>query len=252
MDRGSGFEAVFLDPVGQSVQQRWADAAMTVAFEDLPPVSAFPVIPGRRWGPGLWWSATTGRHVAAGSNAMRTQLMVLDRDPHVTGLAGRPVRVLWREKRGRVRSWVPQLFARYRDGTGLLADCPSHPDAGGERAVKAAEAVSEACEEIGWAYRRLPPLADVPAANLKWLAGYRHPRNAGRPGLTAAVLKEFARPRPLITGAEAAGDPIEVLPAVFHALWHGQLTTGLDTPLHERVLVGPPGWSGPGKTGSAE
>ncbi|MEU5620790.1 hypothetical protein AB0I87_32270 [Streptomyces sp. NPDC049952] len=48
MGRGSGFEAVFLDPVGQSVQQRWADAAMTVAFEELPAVSAFPVIPGGR------------------------------------------------------------------------------------------------------------------------------------------------------------------------------------------------------------
>ncbi len=90
---------MFLDPVGQAVQQRWADAAMTVAFEDLPPVSALPVVPGRRWGPGLWWSATTGRHVAAGSNAMRTQLMVLDRDPDVTGLAGRPVRLLWRRYR---------------------------------------------------------------------------------------------------------------------------------------------------------
>ena len=51
--RHTGFEAVFLDPVGQVVQQRWADAALAVAFEDLVPVSAFPVIPGRRWGPGL-------------------------------------------------------------------------------------------------------------------------------------------------------------------------------------------------------
>ncbi|WP_329449447.1 TnsA-like heteromeric transposase endonuclease subunit [Streptomyces sp. NBC_01724] len=249
MDRGSGFEAVFLDPVGQAVQQRWADAAMTVAFEELPPVSSFPVIPGRRWGPGLWWSATTGRHVAAGSNAMRTQLMVLDRDPEVTGLAGRPVRLLWREERGRVRSWVPQLFARYRDGTGLLADCPSHPEAGGDRALKAAEAVSEACEEIGWAYRRLFPLDDVPAANLKWLAGYRHPRNASRPGLMPAVVEAFARPRPLIEGAGAAGDPIEVLPAVFHALWHEYLETDLERPLHERVLVGPRSWGGPSRTG---
>ncbi|MFJ4585180.1 hypothetical protein [Streptomyces echinatus] len=49
--------------------------------------------------------------MAAGSNAMRTQLMVLDRDPDVTGLAGRPVRLLWRDPRGQVRSWVPQLFA---------------------------------------------------------------------------------------------------------------------------------------------
>jgi hypothetical protein len=246
--RGTEFEAVFLDPVGQTVQQRWADAALAVAFEDLAPVSAFPVIPGRRWGPGLWWSATTGKHVAAGSNAMRTQLMALDRDPDVTALAGRPVRLLWRNPRGQVHSWVPQLFARYTDGTALLADCPSHPDAGGERALRAAQAVAEACADIGWAYRRLPPLDDVAAANLKWLAGYRHPRNAGRPGLTAAVLKAFTRARPLIEGAEAVGDPIEVLPAVFHALWHGRVTADLETPLHERVLVGPQSRSSLAKT----
>ncbi|GAA1119103.1 TnsA-like heteromeric transposase endonuclease subunit [Streptomyces javensis] len=237
-DHSARFEAVFLDPVGQTVQQRWEDAALAVAFEDLPPVSAFPAVPGRRWGPGLWWSATTGRHVAAGSNAMRIQLMMLDRDPAVTALAGRPVRLLWRNPRGQVRSWVPQLFARHADGTALLADCPSHPDAGGERSMKAADAVVQACADIGWTYRRLPPLDDVLAANLKWLAGYRHPRNAGRSGLMPAVLEAFARPRPLLEGAQATGDPIEVLPAVFHALWHGQLTANLDTPLHERAMVG--------------
>ncbi|MET7665907.1 TnsA-like heteromeric transposase endonuclease subunit [Streptomyces sp. NPDC005463] len=247
-----GFEAVFLDPVGQTVQQRWADAALAVAFEDLPPVSAFPAVPGRRWGPGLWWSATTGRHVAAGSNAMRTQLTALDRNPDVTALAGRPVRLLWRTPRGQVRSWVPQLFARYTDGTALLADCPSHPDAGGERALNAAKAVAQACADIGWTYRRLTPLDDVLAANLKWLAGYRHPRNAGRPGLMAEVLEAFARPRALIEGAEAVGDPIEALPALFHALWHRQLMTPLEVPLHERVLVGPCGWGGPDKTGGDE
>lgn len=236
---GAGFEAVFLEPGGQAVQQRWADAALAVAFEDLDPVSAFPVVPGRRWGPGLWWSATTGRHVAAGSNAMRTQLMALDRDPQVTGMAGRPVRLLWRDRQGRVRSWVPQLFARYADGTALLADCPGHLGTGGERALKAAQAVAAACTDIGWSYQRLAPLDEVVAANLKWLAGYRHPRNQGRPGLMAAVLEAFARPRPLLEGAEVAGDPIEVLPAVFHALWHHTLTTTLKTPLHERAIVHP-------------
>jgi hypothetical protein len=119
-----------------------------------------------------------------------------------------------------------------------------------ERAVKAAQAVAQACAHIGWTYRRLPPLDDVLAANLKWLAGYRHPRNAGRLGLMAAVVEAFTRPRPLIEGAEAIGDPVEVLPCVFHALWHGQLTAGLETPLHERVPVGPRGWSGP-ETGDA-
>ncbi|MFE8950463.1 TnsA-like heteromeric transposase endonuclease subunit [Streptomyces sp. NPDC007856] len=250
--RGSGFEAEFLDPAGQKVQQRWADAALTVSFEEMSPVSAFPVVPGRRWAPGLWWSATTGRHVCAGSNAMRTQLMVLDRDPEVTGLAGRrPLRLLWRTGRGQIRSWVPQLFARYRDGTALLADCPSHPDAGGQRALAAAKAMREACEEIGWTYQRLTPLDDVLTANLKWLAGYRHPRNAGRPGLMPAVLESFTRPRPLLEGAQAAGDPIDVLPAVYHALWHGRLTTSLHTPLHEHVLVTAQDGNVPGTRGSA-
>ncbi|MGP8304540.1 TnsA-like heteromeric transposase endonuclease subunit [Streptomyces inhibens] len=126
--------------------------------------------------------------MAAGSNAVRTQLMVLDRDPRVRGLAGRPVRLLWRNHRGQVRSWVPQLFARYADGTALLADCPSHPDAGGERARGAAEAVAQACADIGWTYGRLSPLDDVLAANLKWLAGYRHPQRRP-PGLTAQSLR---------------------------------------------------------------
>lgn len=237
---GAGFEAFFLDPVGQTVQQRWADAALAVAFEDLDPVSAFPVVPGRRWGPGLWWSATTGRHVAAGSNAMRNQLMVLDRDPHVAGLAGRPVRLLWRNSRGLVRSWVPQLFARYRDGAALLADCPSHAGSGGERALAAAQAVSTACEQIGWSYRRLAPLDEVAAANLKWLAGYRHPRHRGRTGLLEAVVDAFAGPRPLAEGVAAVGDPIEVLPVAFHALWAGLLKVAMDVPLHERVLVQAP------------
>lgn len=236
-DTGSEWEAVFVDPLGQVVQQRWADAVLAVAFEELEPVSAFPVVPGRRWGPGQWWSATTGRHVACGSAAMRAQLMVLDRDPEVVGLAGRPVRLLWRDARGQVRSWVPQLFARHRDGTALLADCPSHAEAGGERAQRAATVLEAACAHVGWSYRRLDPLEKTLSANLKWLAGYRHPRNAGRPPLAAAVREVFTQPRPLIEGAEAVGDPIEVLPAVFHALWHGKLTADLETPLHERVLV---------------
>ncbi|MGW1997456.1 TnsA-like heteromeric transposase endonuclease subunit [Embleya sp. NPDC001921] len=249
----AAFEAEFVDPVGRLVRQRWADAVLAVAFEDLGPVSAFPVVPGRRWGPGLWWSSTTGRHVPAGSNAMRTRLMVLDRDPRVVGLAGRPVRLWWRDAvDGRARSWVPQLFVRYADGTALLADCPGRADAGGERALQAAAVMAEACTRVGWVYRRLEPPDPVSAANVRWLAGYRHPRNGGRPGLMASVLEAFTRPRPLIEGVEAVGDPIEVLPCAFHALWHGRLTAPLDEPLHERVLVNAPMSGSGGATACGE
>jgi hypothetical protein len=42
---------------------------------------------------------------------------------------------------------------------------------------------------------------------------------------------------PLMAGAEAAGDPIAVLPVLFHLLWCHELTIDLSTPLHEATLV---------------
>ncbi|WP_435303797.1 hypothetical protein [Streptomyces lavendulae] len=55
--------------------------------------------------------------MASGSNAIRVQPMVLDRDPDVVGLAGRPLRLMWHDAHGRVQSWTPQLLARRTDGT---------------------------------------------------------------------------------------------------------------------------------------
>ncbi len=233
-------EAVIAGPAGELMQRRWLEVATSVRLEDLPPVSAFPVVPGKRWGPGWWWSATTGRHVVLGSAAMLTQLMLLDRDPQVTGLAGRPVRLVWRDEAdGRARSWVPQLFARHADGTGLLADCPGTADAGGQRARRAQEVLEAVCAAVGWSYRRLEPPSRVVAANVRWLAGYRHPRNAGSAQLRQAVLGAFAVPRPLMDGVEAVGDPLAVRPVVYHALWCGELSAGLEEPLHERTVIKP-------------
>lgn len=159
--------------------------------------------------------------------------------PTSSALAGRPLRVVWCDGKGRVRSWVPQLFARYTGGTALLADCPSVPGGGGERARLAAQYVSAACAEVGWLYRRLEPIDHVLAANVRWLAGYRHPRNAGGLERMAAVQEAFRDPRPLIEGVRAVGDPMAVWPAVFHALWSGRLKVPLSRPLHERVIARP-------------
>ncbi|MFE5220937.1 hypothetical protein ACFRC1_41600, partial [Streptomyces sp. NPDC056626] len=65
--------------------------------------------------------------------------------------------------------------------------------------------MAQACADIGWTYQRLTPPERAAAGNLTWLAGYRHPRNAGCPALMPAVRKAFRRPRPLIEGAHAAG-----------------------------------------------
>jgi len=44
---------------------------------------------------------------------------------------------------------------------------------------------------------------------------------------------------PLMAGAEAARDPIAVLPVLFHLLWCHELTIDLSTPLREATLVSP-------------
>lgn len=240
-------EAVFAAPDGTRVQRRWLEAAPVVRFEDLGPVAPFPTVPGRRWGPGWWWSATTGRHVAHGSQAMCLQLMVLDRDVRVVGLSARPVRLVWRDPQGgRVLTWVPQVFARYADGTALLADCPSTAAPAGARARRAAYVLDAACAAAGWAYRRLAPPDPVAAANVRWLAGYRHPRHRDQFGLEQPVLEAFARSRPLMEGAAAAGDVLAVLPVFYHALWSGRLSADLTRPLGEHTPVGP------GRTKSAD
>jgi len=80
----------------------------------------------------------------------------------------------------------------------------------------------------GWEYQRVGELDPVRAANLRWLAGYRHPRYA-QPGMVERLRAVFAAPAPLLAGAAAAGDPVAVLPVVFGMLWRGELAADLDT-----------------------
>ncbi|MEU2994682.1 TnsA-like heteromeric transposase endonuclease subunit [Streptomyces griseoincarnatus] len=243
-------EAEFTGPDGTLVQRRWVEAAVAVRFEQLQPVAAFPVVPGRRWGPGWWWSATTGGHVPHGSQAMCMQLMLLDRDPQVVGLSARPVRLIWRDPDSRrTLTWVPQVFARYADGRALLADCPATAEPAAGRAARAAAVLGAACAAAGFTYRRLVPPDAVVAANVRWLAGYRHPRYRDAGGLEQAVLEAFAAPRALMAGAAAAGEVLSALPVLYHALWNGRLAADLARPLGGHTLVCP-GPSGPAAGGS--
>ena len=89
---------------------------------------------------------------------------------------------------------------------------------------------------VGWEYRLAGALDPVATANLRWLAGYRHPRY-GVPQPAAALRAAFAAPVPLMDGAEAAGDPVAVLPVLYHLLWRQELTADLSVPLHPSVPV---------------
>lgn len=228
-------EARFVDHAGIEQLMPWPDAACGLCLEEHGPVRRFPVRHGKRMAPGWWWSATDGRLVHYASGVMRTQVMLLDHDPSIVAIACRPVELTWRERDGAWVRHAPHLMARLGDGRGLLADCAGHGDISPRLSSRAA-VMEAAAAQVGWQYQVLRPPDPVLAANLRWLAGYRHPRYKGGE-LAGRTAEVFRRPRPLIEGVRELGDPAEVLPVVFHALWHGNLSAGLKEPLHERVTV---------------
>jgi hypothetical protein len=66
----------------------------------------------------------------------------------------------------------------------------------------------------------------VQAANVRWLSGYRHPRYLNE--AHGARLREvFALAGPLMDGARSVGDPVAVLPTLFHLMWSRALVTEL-------------------------
>lgn len=147
--------------------------------------------------------------------------MLLDFDPGVVGIASQPFRLSWRDADGARRRHVPDYFARLADGSGLVVDVRAD-DRIGERDEAAFEVTRQVCEQVGWRFRRVGSVGPTLLANLRWLAGYRHPRHAGIVDAEAARVV-FAGGLPLTDGARRLGDSIRMLPGVYHLLWRGEL-----------------------------
>lgn len=206
---------------GESMSSCWM-----VPFERILPVRQFGSYRGKRSFSGLWWSSTIADHVGYESWLERDRVMALDFDPDVVALSSQPFRLSWQDN-GKTRSHTPDYFVRLRDGTGVVVDVRADDRIESEDA-EAFAVTARACESVGWEFRRGGAMDAVRTANLRWLAGYRHPRcvHAGRAADLQGVFRE---PLPLLNGAERVGDPIAVLPTLFHLLWRHVLETDLDS-----------------------
>ncbi|WP_234317267.1 TnsA-like heteromeric transposase endonuclease subunit [Streptomyces sp. NRRL WC-3744] len=199
-------------------------------FEAAGQVRTFPSYRGQRNFAGWYWAATGAELVGYESWVELGQLMRLDCDPGVVAMASQPFRLSWRSG-GRARriSHTPDYFVRRRDGTGVVLDVRPDDRIEPEDAVKF-EVTAAACARVGWGFERVGVLDPVLAANLRWLSGYRHPRVRREP-VTAELRAAFARPRGLLAGVRAVGDPIAVLPVLFHLLWRRELAVDLEAGL---------------------
>jgi hypothetical protein len=233
---GAAVEAEFADVDG-TVRREPLSGCWSVAFERVSPVRGFSSFRGQRNRPGLWWFSRTGEHVGHESWLERDRLMALDADPGVVAVAAQPMWLHWIDAgSGRPRRHAPDYFARRADGTGVVIDV--RPDQRiGDKDAAVFAATARFCAQVGWEYQRVGELGPVRAANLRWLAGYRHPRYA-QPTLMERLREVFAGPARLRAGAAAVGDPVAVLPVLFGMLWRGVLAADLDTcPLTAVTMV---------------
>jgi hypothetical protein len=230
----AGFEVGYVSEDGAAHRLPLAEV-WAVRFENGLPVRRFVSRKGQRHLSGLWWSATTSGHVGFESWLERDQLVAIDFDSSVVGIASQPFWLHWTDVDGERVSHAPDYFARRRDGSALVIDCRP-VERRKPRDVAKFDATERACALIGWAYRLVGAGDAVVTANLRWLAGYRHPRHR-MTGAAEALRRVFAAPTPLIAGAEAVGDPVAVLPVLFHLLWCHELAAELSLPLHDQTLV---------------
>jgi hypothetical protein len=229
-----GVGVSWADPVGRRCSSGLESAA-EIAFEDALPAREFPSYRGQRYFPGLWWLATTGRHVGYESWLERDHLMLMDSDRLVTGVSSQPFTLTWNEA-GRPVSHTPDYFARLADGSAVVVDV--RPAARVRPRDKAKfEATAAACARVGnWSFRLAHEPEPVLAANVRWLSGYRHPRH-GDQVLGPLLRQAFAAGAGLLDGVSQVADPIRGLPVLFHLLWRGVLAADLRIPLGDGTWV---------------
>lgn len=175
---------------------------------------------GERHFSGWYWAATTGRHVGFESWLERDRLVLMDFDPGMVGIASQPFWLHWHDGE-RERRHAPDYLVRRADGSAVVVDVRADERVG-PRDAEAFEVTRLACCQAGWGFERVGVPEEVLLANVRWLSRYRHPRC--RRGQVADRLREvFAAPVPLMAGADAAGDRLEMLPVLFHLLWFREL-----------------------------
>ncbi|MFC9636807.1 TnsA-like heteromeric transposase endonuclease subunit [Streptomyces mirabilis] len=198
-------------------------------FEQVEPVRSF------RWGKGgdsfagWYYASTTSDHVGYESWLERDRLILLDGDPDVAGIASQPFWLHWHDGE-RKRRHAPDYFVRLADGRGRVVDVRAG-DQIDEASAEAFAATERACRAVGWEFVRVGVPDPVLMANMRWLSRYRRRRCGLRRDVADRLRNVFTEPTPLLDGAVRAGDPLLVLPVLFHLLWSSVLVTDVTSQL---------------------
>jgi hypothetical protein len=230
--RSSSNEQIdFLPAVDGPISHVDRAALWLIPFEDAAPIRTAPNYKGQRNYTGEWWCATTERHVAYESRVERDFLMSADFDSDVVGIAVQPFTFRFFANSGSLREHTPDVFLRHRNGDATVVDV--RPDARIDNDAKEAfEASRRLCDEVGWSYCRIGEQPSIRAANLRWLAGYRNVRNRMASVATSLIAElQTVGPMTISALASAAGDPVLVLPTLYHLMWTHEISVDVSSTL---------------------
>jgi hypothetical protein len=221
------FELRFYE--GGTQVRRSLRVSWNACFERVDPVRSFRWAKGGESYAGWYWSATTGGHVGYESWLERDRLILLDADPDVKGIASQPFWLHW-DDGSRKRRHAPDYFVRLADGRCRVVDVRAS-DQLDETTAGAFEATEQACRAVGWEFVHVGAPDPVLMANMRWLSRYRRSRCNRRPDVAEGLVDIFSDPSPLLAGAARLGDPLLVLPVLFHLLWIRMLVTDVTSQL---------------------
>lgn len=222
---------------GEPVTQIPVGELWSVPLEKCAPVRKVSSYKGQKNFTGEWWCSTTASHISFESWVERDFLLAVDFDPCIVGISVQPFTFRFHTAAGKQREHTPDVFLRTSSGDGVVVDV--RPDRlVDDDAREAFDATSELCEQTGWSYRRAGEQPRIRAANLRWLAGYRNPRNRRQDTAADLISLLTSNAMTISEAATAAGEPILVLPTLYHLLWTHELDIDVDAaPIGERTMI---------------
>jgi hypothetical protein len=197
-----------------------------VRFESAAPYRKVRSFRGQRNYCGDWWLAALKRHVTFESWCERDYLIALDFELGVAAVAAQPFVLSFGASDGSWREHVPDFFVRMASGAAVVVDVRPD-DLIDDLDAEKFDATAQLCAWHGWTYRRVGEMPSPWMDNIRWLAGYRHPRVCTSSIVDAVCGVAAESTVSLGVLADQVGDRIVVLPSIFHMLWRQQLLADL-------------------------
>lgn len=212
---------------GREVTTSVRDAVAT-SLSTARPVRRVGSYAGQRHYSGMFWSATTGGHVAYESRLELDRLWLADFDPTVTWIAAQP---MWlRGHDGAViRRHAPDLLLTRADHSLGVVDVKPRVLARRPKVASVFDWTARLCETRGWRYQVWSGADPVRLANIRTLALGRRPAHVDPDDL--AGLRAVGKVGVTLGAALGQGRRPAQMAAAMTLLWTGHWTVDLSVPL---------------------